>query len=147
MGAQNWTPKFLAEFKKRRRYDPKPYLPTYTGRVVGSLEISERFLWDSRLTAQELVLENHAGHLKKLGRKHGFELSIEPYDMNPTADLDLGAVADVPMAEFWSVGYGFDSSFSCIESTSIAHTMGKPIVSAEALPLIPAKGGGNIRGR
>jgi hypothetical protein len=70
--------------------------------------------------------------LKKLGRKHGFELSIEPYDMNPTADLDLGAVADVPMCEFWSVGMGFNSSFSCIEVTSIAHTMGRPIVSAEA---------------
>ena len=52
--------------------------------------------------------------------------------MNPTADLELGAVADVPMAEFWSAGYGFDSSFSCFEATSIAHTMGRPIVSAEA---------------
>lgn len=132
MGSQNWTKNFLAEFKKRRGYDAKPYLLAYTGRAVGSLEESERFLWDVRLTSQELVLENHAGHLKKLGRKHGFELSIEPYDMNPTADLDLGAVADVPMCEFWGAGYGFDSSFSCIESSSIAHTMGLSIVSAEA---------------
>ena len=30
--------------------------------------------------------------------------------MNPTADLDLGAVADGPMAEFRSVGYVFDVS-------------------------------------
>ncbi|MHC4708683.1 MAG: glycosyl hydrolase, partial [Planctomycetota bacterium] len=132
MGSQNWTKNFLAEFKKRRGYDAKPYLLAYTGRAVGSLEESERFLWDVRLTSQELVLENHAGHLKKLGRKHGFVLSIEPYDMNPTADLDLGAVADVPMCEFWGAGYGFDSSFSCIESSSIAHTMGRSIVSAEA---------------
>ena len=132
MGSQNWTKNFLAEFKKRRGYDAKPYLPAYSGRAVGSLEESERFLWDVRMTSQELVLENHAGHLKKLGADNGFELSIEPYDMNPTADLDLGAVADVPMCEFWSAGFGFDSSFSCIESTSIAHTMGKPIVSAEA---------------
>lgn len=132
MGSQNWTKNFLAEFKKRRGYDAKPYLLAYSGRAVGSLEESERFLWDVRLTSQELVLENHAGHLKKLGRKHGFELSIEPYDMNPTADLDLGAVADVPMCEFWGAGFGFDSSFSCIESTSIAHTMGRSIVSAEA---------------
>ncbi len=132
MGAQNWTKNFLAEFKNRRGYGAKPYLLTYSGRAVSSLEESERFLWDVRLTCQELVLENHAGHLKKFGRKHGFELSIEPYDMNPTADLDLGAVADVPMCEFWSVGFGFDSSFSCIESSSIAHTMGRSIVSAEA---------------
>ncbi|MBN1290642.1 MAG: glycosyl hydrolase [Candidatus Latescibacteria bacterium] len=132
MGAQNWTGNFIEEFRKRRGYDPKPYLSTYTGRAVGSLEMSERFLWDIRMTCQELVMENHAKHLKTLGDRHGFELSIEPYDMNPTADLDLGAVADVPMAEFWSSGYGFDSSFSCIEATSIAHTMGRPIVSAEA---------------
>jgi len=26
----------------------------------------ERFLWDLRLTAQELVIENHATHLKEL---------------------------------------------------------------------------------
>jgi len=132
MGAQNWTPTFREQFERRRGYDPQPYFATFSGRAVGSIEVSERFLWDVRLTAQELVLENYAGHLKTLGRKHGFELSIEPYDMNPTADLDLGAVADVPMCEFWGAGFGFDSSFSCIEATSIAHTMGRPIVSAEA---------------
>jgi len=132
MGAQNWTPAFREEFKARRGYDPQPYFATFSGRAVKSVEVSERFLWDVRLMAQELVLENYAGHLKTLGRKHGFELSIEPYDMNPTADLDLGAVADVPMCEFWGAGFGFDSSFSCIEATSIAHTMGRSIVSAEA---------------
>ncbi len=132
MGAQNWTERFREEFRLRRGYDPNPYFLTYTGRVVKSLEISERFLWDIRLTAQELVLENHASHFKKLGRKYGFDLSIEPYDMNPTADLDLGSIADIPMCEFWSDGYGFESSYSCIEATSIAHTMGRSIVSAEA---------------
>ncbi len=132
MGAQNWTPRFREEFHRRRGYDPLVFLPTYTGRVVGGLEISERFLWDVRLTAQELVLENHAGRLKELAHEHGFGLSIEPYDMNPAADLDLGGVADVPMCEFWSEGHGFDSSYSCFEATSIAHTLGRPIVAAEA---------------
>jgi len=94
MGAQNWTQNFRREFRKRRDYDPQPFYPAYMGLVVGSLELTERFLWDLRLTGQELVLENHAQHLKSLGREHGLGLSIEPYDMNPTADLDLGAVAD-----------------------------------------------------
>ena len=132
MGAQNWTKDFRAEFARRRGYDPLPYLPAYTGRIVGSLEKSERFLWDVRLTAQELVLANHAGHLRELGRKYGFGLSIEPYDMNPTSDLELGSVADVPMCEFWSDGVGFNTSFSCIEAVSVAHTQGRPIVAAEA---------------
>ncbi|MHC4649176.1 MAG: glycosyl hydrolase, partial [Planctomycetota bacterium] len=86
MGAQNWTDSFCKEFQARRGYDPKPYLPAYSGRVVESMERTERFLWDVRLTAQELVVDYHALRIKELGRKHGFELSIEPYDMNPTAD-------------------------------------------------------------
>jgi hypothetical protein len=129
-GAQNWTPSFLAEFKARRGYDARPWLLTYTGRAVESLEKSERFLWDLRLTGQELVLENHAGAVKAYGRKHGLSLSIEPYDMNPAGDLDLGAVADVPMAEFWN--NRLDSAYSCFESASAAHVMGRPVVSAEA---------------
>lgn len=132
MGAQNWTPGFREAFVRRRGYDPQPYFPAYTGRIVGSLEQTERFLWDLRLTAEELVIENHAQHLKDLGRKHGFGLSIEPYDMNPTADLALGAVADVPMCEFWSEGYGFTTAFSVMEASSLAHVLGHPIVSAEA---------------
>ena len=113
-------------------YDPLPYLPVMTGRVVESLEISERFLWDLRRTAQELVIGEHAAHLRELGKRHGFGLSIEPYDMNPAGDMTLGAVADVPMCEFWSQGFVMQSLFSCIEATSIAHTNGRPIVAAEA---------------
>jgi hypothetical protein len=130
MGAQNWTDNFRKEFLRRRGYDLFPYLPAYSGRVVGSLEISERFLWDLRQTANELLLENHAGHLKELGRRHGFDLSIEPYDMTPCADMSLGAIADVPMCEFWL--YGFNTTYSVIEATSIAHTAGKTVVGAEA---------------
>ncbi len=132
MGAQNWTNNFRSEFQKRRKYDLLPYLPVYSGTIVDSREISERFLWDIRQTAQELVVENHAEHFKTLGRRSGMRLSIEPYDMNPTADLELGAVADVPMCEFWSKNYGYNTSFSCIEATSIAHVQGKPVVQAEA---------------
>jgi hypothetical protein len=130
MGAQNWTAAFRDEFQRRRGYDLLRYLPAVTGRVVESLEISERFLWDLRQTAQELVIENHAMHLRELGRRHGFGLSIEPYDMNPCSDMSLGAVADVPMCEFWL--YGFNSLFSVIEAASVAHTCGRPIVAAEA---------------
>ncbi|MBZ0099922.1 MAG: glycosyl hydrolase, partial [Taibaiella sp.] len=113
-------------------YDPMPYFPAYTGRVVESMEVTERFLWDIRQITQELIFDNYVKRLKDLCTQHDFELSIEPYDMNPTSDLELGSFADVPMAEFWSDGYGFDSSFSCIEASSIAHTMGRDIVSAEA---------------
>lgn len=130
MGAANWTGAFRDEFRRRRGYDPVRYLPTVTGRIVDNMEVSERFLWDLRQTAQELTIENHAQHLKELGHRHGFGLSIEPYDMNPCADMSLGAVADVPMCEFWISP--FNTFFSVIEASSIAHTWGRPIVAAES---------------
>jgi len=130
MGSQNWTADFREQFRKRRGCDPLAYLPAYSGYIVRSPEVTERFLWDVRLTSQELVIERHARHLKELGRRHGFGLSIEPYDMNPCGDMVLGSVAGVPMGEFWADT--FDSVFSCIEAVSIAHTRGRAIVAAEA---------------
>ena len=54
MGAQNWSPHFREEFIKRRGYDPKPFLPAYTGLVIDNHEVTERFLWDIRQTSSEL---------------------------------------------------------------------------------------------
>ncbi len=130
MGSQNWTAAFRDEFRRRRGYDPLRYLPAVAGRFVDSAEISERFLWDLRQTAQELILENHALYLKELGRRDGFGLSIEPYDMTPLADLTLGTAADVPMGEFWL--YGFNTAHSVIEVSGLAHTNGKRIMAAES---------------
>jgi hypothetical protein len=137
MSSQNWSQNFRQEFVRRRGYDLLHYLPVMTGRVVENEELSERFLWDLRQTAQELVVENHALHLKELGRRHGLTLSIEPYDLNPCADLKLGSAADVPMCEFWSQGLGFPTEFSCFEAVSIAHTLGRRVVGAEAFTALP----------
>lgn len=130
MGAQNWTGQFTKEFTKRRGYDPSPFFPAYAGYIVESRETSERFLWDVRQTGQELVLDYHARHVKQYSHRKGLNLSIEPYDMNPTADLELGAVADLPMGEFWS--NTFNSAYSCIEAASIGHVNGKSIIQAES---------------
>jgi hypothetical protein len=130
MSAQNWTYAFREEFRRLRGYDLFPYLPAMTGRIIGGTETSERFLWDLRQTAQDLLLNNHAHHLKELGRRNGFQLSIEPYDMTPCSDMVLGGVADVPMCEFWM--YGFNTFYSVFEAASIAHTNGKSVLAAEA---------------
>jgi len=130
-GAQNWTTGIVEEFKERRGYDPEPCLITFTGRAIHSLELSERFLWDWRKTCQEILLENHAAVGRDYAHKNGFELTIEPYDMNPAGDIDLGSYADVIMAEFWSEGYGFPTAYAVIEATSISHLSGRPVVGAE----------------
>ncbi len=130
MGPQNWTGAFRDNFRNLRGYDPLRYLPVMSGRIVESEQVSERFLWDLRQTVNELILENHARHLKRLANRNGMRLSIEPYDGTPGDDMALGAVADVPMCEFWM--YGFNTAFTCIEAASIAHTYGRRVVAAEA---------------
>ena len=132
MGTQNWTDHFKEIFKARRGYDLTPYLPTLSGQIVESREVSERFLWDFRLTSQELVLENHARHLRDYAHRYGFGLSIEPYDMSPNNDIALGGIADVPMGETWEVDDVFNTAFSCIEAVSAARINNRPIVGAEA---------------
>jgi hypothetical protein len=130
MGSQNWTPALRQEFRTRRGYDLLPYLPAISGAVVESPEVTERFLWDFRQTINEMMLAHHAEHLKDLGRRHGLGISIEPYDMTPLSDMSLGSLADVPMCEFWM--YGFNTTFSVLEATSIAHTCERLVVAAES---------------
>ena len=130
-GAQNWTEGIVQEFRKRRGYDPESYFLAYTGRAIQSIEITERFLWDLRQTCKELVLENHVEFGKAYAHKNGLELTIEPYDMNPAGDLDLGAIADVIMAEFWSKRFGYITWYAVVEATSISHVTGQPVVGAE----------------
>ncbi len=127
-GSQNWTARMREEFQKRRGYDLVPYLPVVTGRVVGSLETSERFLWDLRQTVSDLVVENYAGRMAALAREHGMHLSIEAYG-GPCDDLTYGGRADEPMGEFWIGGGAFETLKGM---ASAAHTGGKRIVGAEA---------------
>lgn len=133
MSSQNWSPHFQSEFKRRRGYDPAPMLPTFAGLVVDTSEISERFLWDVRQTASELVCENQTQRLRARGKQYGLILELEPYDLNPSADLDLGATADVPMAEFWSkTQHAPPTDFSLAEAASVGHTQGHGVIGAEA---------------
>ena len=132
MSAQNGSAEFFKEFERRRGYSPLPYIPAINGRVVRSTEVTERFLFDWRQTAQELVIENQLLPIKRYAHGKGLVMSSEPYDMNPCCDITSGAVADIPMCEFWSKGMGFNTAYSCLEAVSVAHTMGRPVVGAEA---------------
>ncbi len=138
VGTQNWTPLMLAEFQQRRGYDAKPFLPTIAGRVVDTLEKSERFLWDWRQTIAELLAENYAGRFETLAKQNGIKLSVEAYGWGPFDDIRYAGRADEPMGEFWSWGYGVQAD-SVTEMTSAAHAYGKPIVGAEAFTATDAE--------
>ena len=131
MSSQNWTKAFREAFQKQCGYDPQPFYPAYHGLIVGSRKQTERFLYDMRRVAQELLLDQYVQTIKNTAHKNGFYYTSQGYDMNPAGDLDILSMADIPSCEFW-INNHVDTVYSCVEAVSAAHTMGKPIVRAEA---------------
>ena len=128
-GSQNWTAKMREEFQQRRGYDLTPFLPVFTGRVVDSLEVSERFLWDVRRTVSEMVIENYAGHFHRLANAAGMRFTVEAYG-GPCDCIPYGGQSDEPMGEFWTPGGG--AIETCRGMASAGHVYGKRIIGAEA---------------
>jgi hypothetical protein len=135
---QNWTPAFREGFEKRRGYDPWPYLPAMTGRVVHSVAVAERFLWDVRRTIADLYADNYWGYFAERCHAHGIDLGTEPYGNGNFDDLTAGGRADVPMTEFWA-GTGGDVGGGKLAS-SIAHTYGRKFVGAESFTATDTNG-------
>ncbi len=113
-------------------YDPTPYLPVYQGIIVGSPEISDRFLWDMRRMLADRLAYDHIGGLRKLANKDGYKMWLEPYGHwgYPGEFLMYGGQSDEVSGEFWSEG-----SLGDIENrvaSSVAHTYGKGRCSAES---------------
>jgi (4-O-methyl)-D-glucuronate---lignin esterase len=69
-GVENWTDDMIYEFQKRRGYDPTPYLPVLTGRIVDSSEVSDRSLWDFRRTIADLLPKT------TMGLRHTISISM-----------------------------------------------------------------------
>lgn len=130
VSCQNWTENMREEFKKRRGYDMIPFLPVLASRYVGSAEVTERFLWDLRITISELMTDYYSGGLADLAHKNGLKLSIESYP-NPNDEMTFGAPADDPQCEFWTTD-SLASLYCVKEMASMAHVYGKETVGAEA---------------
>lgn len=133
VGAQDWTPDFREEFKKRRGYDLLPFLPAFNHHVIESPAVTERFLWDMRRTIADLFAENYFGHFAERCRQHGLLNAVEPYT-GPFESLQSGAPADVVMGEFWTGSQGHPSVKM---AASIAHIYGKTVVAAESFTAAP----------
>lgn len=138
MGPQNWTDGLAADFKKCYGYDPMPFLPAMTGRIVGSADQSDRFLWDLRRMIADRVSRDYVGGLRDLCRKNGLKMWLENYGHwgFPGEFLQYGGNCDEISGEFWATG-----SLGAIElrdASSAAHIYGKPVVWAEAFTGGPA---------
>jgi hypothetical protein len=129
-GMQNWTREFPQEFAKRRGYELVKYLPAMTGRVVESVEASERFLWDIRRTCADLMGDYYYGRFAERLHQNKMKAYAEPYSGGPFDELQSGSHLDVPMGEFW-VGQG-NNNYSVKLNGSIGHVFGKPVVGCES---------------
>ena len=136
-GTNNWTDQLAAEFRRRRGYDPTPFLPALTGRVVESAEASDRFLWDFRRTLADLWADAHYGTMAEKLREHGVGIYAEAAGVSlemPEDTLLNKSKVEIPMGEFWvrdlhpRLMYLQDVR----GAASAAHVYGKPLVAAEA---------------
>ena len=132
-GEQNWTAAFREEFARRRGYDMTSFLPTMAGgRIVGSLDISERFLWDVRRTIADLLAENYYGRMREVAHEHGLQFGSEAagaqqFLFDPITCLRQ---VDLPMGEFWVTEGRIRPD--CKASASAAHIFDKRFVGAES---------------
>lgn len=104
MGTTNWTHDFEDEFKKRRGYNIEPYLPVLAGRIVGSREISNRFLEDFRLTVGDMAAEYNYSEMRRLAHSEGISMHSEsagPH-LPPVDGLKTLGINDIPMGESWA---------------------------------------------
>lgn len=140
---QTWTPKFPEEFRERRGYDMRKWLVALTGRFVGSVDETERFLWDYRRTIGDLLADNFYGAFGDYIRKRGLKLSAEAPGIGIPIQCDqiqVQGLMDIPQGEFWLGGGEPDPRFpqwrggqdNTKEAAVAAHVYGKEIVSCEA---------------
>lgn len=130
---QNWSPRYRDEFIKRRGYDPLPWLPVMSGVPIGSAELSERFLFDMRRTAADLICDNFYEPFVKIGHEHGTSFSAECVAPMMTSDgLQHFKYVDMPMGEFWLHTVDADKPNDIKDAISAGHIYDKRVIGAEA---------------
>jgi hypothetical protein len=148
-GSQNWTPNMLAQFRRLRGYDPLPWMPVLTGRVVESAQASDQFLWDFRKTIADLIADEHYGVVEDVIHAHNMGHYGESHEGGRAfvADgMEVKKFNEVPMSAMWTqrpgvneerYGYNADDR----ESASVAHIYGQNLAAAESMTAAEAPWG------
>jgi len=121
-GEANFTPLLFDEFRKRRGYDLREYLPALLG--DDSPEYNQRVLCDYRETISDLILEKYTQRWHDWASKGGKIIRNQAHGA-PANILDLYAAADIPETEGEDV-------VKIKTASSAAHVMGKKLASSES---------------
>ena len=135
VGSQNWTQGFEKTFENRMGYSLLRYLPAFAGRIVGSVDETERFLEDFRRVVADEFADNYGKALARKCHSLGLKLSLEPYGNCPADNLQYGEFADIPMGELWS--HANEGNFSIDDgnarvSAYVAHVCGRRVAATES---------------
>ncbi len=154
-GFPNWTEKILEKFRHYRGYDAAPYLPVLSGYLIGSADISDRFLNDYRRTIADCMADEHYGHFAALCHRQGMLVQNEAAGPSRSGTICIDGLknlgrSDLPAGEFWLApkhedqenladdkSYGvsrldFGQNKVTKMVASAAHIYGRKLASAEA---------------
>lgn len=104
---QTWSKNFGKEFKNRRGYSILPWIPVLCGETVGSIALSEAFLFDFRKTIADQLDQYFYKHFSDVSHRNGMEYHGESiyggWGAYPPSDaLKTNEYIDLPMTEFWA---------------------------------------------
>ncbi len=120
---QDWTSDFLEEFKKRRGYDLKPYLPALIADIGPKTE-AIRHDWGETIT--DLLNERFLVPLHDWSRRNKTRLRMQDYGI-PAATLSSNAYVDLPEGE----GPQWKVLRATRWASSASHLYGRNVTSSE----------------
>lgn len=121
-GQSDWTEALFDEFKTRRGYDLRNYLPNLFSKEKSDL--NSRVLFDYRSTIGDLILEKYTSEWAKWAHGRGKIVRNQAHG-SPANTLDLYSVVDIPEIE------GTDL-LRIKFASSAANVMGKKLASSES---------------
>ncbi len=120
---QDWTSDFLEEFKTRRGYDLKPYLPALVSNIGPKTE-AIRHDWGRTLT--DLLNERFLAPLHQWSQRNHTQLRMQDYGI-PAAALSSNAYVDLPEGE----GPQWKVLRASRWASSASHLYGHTVTSSE----------------
>ena len=140
VGASNWTPRLLEQFKRLRGYEARPWLPALSGVIIDNRARTDAFLYDYRRTLADLMASEHYGTVAEVARAHGMRVygeALESARVTLGDDMAMRSHTDIPMAAMWAYRPEFGPNPTAIADTrgaaSVAHLYGQNLVAAESM--------------
>lgn len=119
----DWSYDFLEEFRKRRGYDLKPYLPWL---VIDQGQQTKSLRRDWGMTLSELLNERFMMPMRDWSKRNGTRFRIQGYGV-PAATISANAYADLPEGE----GAQWKVVRATRWASSASHIYGRPVTSSE----------------